>query len=450
MNKFTNTLLLSIVFALSIGCETPTDDMIVFDETLADISDPTVQRLVGEYGVRPRKYSGLLNNSCTAEHRFMTVLPEVTQFINERLAARGTAVRVTEAELAINFITEGGYYVLADNYSDCIDGFNALGIDTLVDNLEALRPFLHDAVLALADAGDNTQSYINERGEQVRTLSGLTVEEGLFANAGMYAWAKYQAERDVQARGSSLATLEQRAQVFWGTVYFNAGPGTGRNTLDTHGVQYYNVAGVCTDPQTVQGCEEQNYNNRMVQFNALWRTASHALLTSSACPNGDCPTPSSVPNDGYVTPDCGADVVEQGADFYDCQDLGGVLHQCEAVYPPYLELEEPILDGQSSSHTLYVEQSRTVVDLNATIEFMRSTPDGLSFVLRSPSGFAVQFSESEMSPYVEGEYVELELWTLQFSGESTNGVWTLEVIDEADLVTGSFLGMGLSFGCLVE
>src|SRR3972149_4817827 len=44
---------------------------------------------------------------------------------------------------------------------------------------------------------------VNERGQEVHTLRDLTLEEGLYANAGMYAWAKSIAAGDLADRGAA-------------------------------------------------------------------------------------------------------------------------------------------------------------------------------------------------------------------------------------------------------
>lgn len=254
--------------------------------------------------MRPRRYNGLFNGNGTAERRFLRALPDVARYINGKLKDKGYAVDVQEAELAINFITEGGYFVLTSNMVDGIDGFSYLGIDTIVDNYGALKSWLHKSVRQLVEGGQNTVVTTNEKGETVQSLSGLTLEQGLYANAGMYAWSKAVASKDIGARGSTLSTQPRTRQLFWATIYYNAGIGTGRKILDKHGVSY--------DSEPWPYADDAARYSRSARFNALWRTSSFefALLTTYA--NG---SPKAPPDEN-----CSDGKDNDGDNLKDCDD----------------------------------------------------------------------------------------------------------------------------------
>lgn len=267
-----------------------------------------------QYGVRPRRYNGLFNCSCTAEQMFVEELPAITAFLNDQARAGGYQVRFTDAELASNFITEGGFFVLVDDRTDGIDGFNSAGIDTLVDNYTALRYWLHQVVRDAVDAGDRVVTRVNEKGEEVKTLTDLTFQEVLYANAGMYAWAKAVAARDIGNAGTNLDDLDWPVQYFWGTLYYNAGPGWGRKMLDKYGVTYH---------QKVWTREDDPYQYSFnARYNALWRTASFSYMQLTVYPDGApvCPAwcdpdsaePNNDPNEAWTVAPPGEETFTQG------------------------------------------------------------------------------------------------------------------------------------------
>ncbi len=104
--------------------------------------------LLSVYGVRAHNYAGLFDGSNEAEYAFLDALPDATAFINQQAKANGVAMTVTEAELALNFIAEGAYFALNDDLLDGLDGYQ-FGIDTLVNNQDAIKPWLHPSVIAL-------------------------------------------------------------------------------------------------------------------------------------------------------------------------------------------------------------------------------------------------------------------------------------------------------------
>ncbi len=271
-----------------------------------DLYDITAAEIQARYGVRPRRYNGFFNDSNWGEERFRAALPQVTTFVNEALASRGTAAEVDEVAVAINFITEGGYFALdleglkrtiamsdpdaaesiptwdeveASGSDLYVDGFTFFGVDTLVDNFAALRPFMPPDIVELVDSGTCVASSVNERGETVRSLNCLTIEQGLYANAGMFAWAR---ERAAIAIGTSeFAALDAVGQFFWSTVFFNAGPGTGQRVLADNGVDYYRTAWTSSDDASRWATNPK--------FNASWRTASYEFMRDTVFSPDDLP-----------------------------------------------------------------------------------------------------------------------------------------------------------------
>lgn len=233
-------------------------------------TDPVVSELKLKYGVRPRRYNGFFDGSNQAETQFLGLLPNVSQYLNQRAADLGSDATLNEAAIATNFITEGGFYVLDGNQTDGIDGYQELGIDSLVDNYAALKPWLNPIVQMLVESGGNGETAVNEQGQTVHTLTNLTLEQGLWANAGMFAWAKSIAASDLAARGTRITSLPSDGAFFWTTIYYNAGAGTARKLLDRYGIDYYQRKWTHADDPSRYSLD--------ARYNALWRTASYEYM----------------------------------------------------------------------------------------------------------------------------------------------------------------------------
>jgi len=233
-----------------------------------NLDTPKIRELTGRWGVRPRVYAGLWKGDNAAEQRFLDALPEVTRFLNERLAKSGSPVRVTEAEVATNFLAEGAIVPLSKGDPGPYHSFSVMGLDSLVTNYAALKPWLHDSVVREVATGWRG-TVQNEKKQNLEVIHFLGMEPGMYASGGMYVWSKMQATRDLAARGVKMSDLPQEAQVYWSTIYFNAGPALGRRTLDQYGVDDYKV------PWSGGESLRYHFNQR---YNARWRTGTFELL----------------------------------------------------------------------------------------------------------------------------------------------------------------------------
>lgn len=248
--------------------------------------DALSAELTAKYGLRPRKYNGFFNDSNEAETRFHAALPKVTAAMNTRAVANGATFRFTQAELATNFITEGGYYLLEIGIHDSgqtitwmgqtgqitIDGFTFLGTDTIVDNATAVSPWLSPELRILVNDPARQLEVQNEKGETVHTIYVDTIEQGLELNAAMFAWSRQLAAAAVKRQGKDFATLAPEARFFWTTVWFNAGPTFGAAQLDKEGVSWWQKKWTSGDDLTF---------SRYARYNALWRTSSWELLSKT-------------------------------------------------------------------------------------------------------------------------------------------------------------------------
>lgn len=239
------------------------------DSSSPDADDNSEDAIASSYGVRAHKFDGFFDGSNEAEYTFLNALPEVTAFINQQAKANGAGFTVTEAELALNGIAEGIYYALNDDLLSGLDGYEFFGIDTLVDNQAAIMPYLHPSVVALLGT-DHVKASTNEKGQTVHTLTNLTLVQGLYANAAMFAYSKSQAAKDLAKAGHPMSSLPETGQFFWTTIYYNAGAGYGHSALVAHGYSFYKTPWTKADDATEYGGN--------AEYNALWRTASLALM----------------------------------------------------------------------------------------------------------------------------------------------------------------------------
>ncbi len=213
---------------------------------------------------RARRYKGLFDNSNDAERIFRAELPKVTELANRNIQRRGGTATVNQAEVGINFITEGGFYSLADNITGNLDGFGDIGVDNYVGNRAVYRSWVPADVDKLASQVGSSGAYSNEKGESVTTLTGMDLRQALFLSGGVFAYSSWAAESKI----SEFATLPLEGKFFWRTVFFNAGNGSAERLYRKFGVDYYK--------RKWTGAA----NNMSARYNATWRTKSLMLLVS--------------------------------------------------------------------------------------------------------------------------------------------------------------------------
>lgn len=279
-------LALSVSAFSAVGCA-PESEGDEVDGASAMTTAQATPDLTAKYGIRPRRYEGYLNSSNEAEYAFSETLREATVFLRQRIAEREVDVTVDEDELATNALAEGlGATVLEPNVVDGLSGFNSLGLDTLVDALPAYKPWLHPEVLAHVRP-ENIETQTNEKKQTVRSLGNLSVRLGVLACAGVYTWFKARAAADFAAKGLRLSLLPPSGQMYWATVYYNAGAGAGKDWLDKYGVDKYRE-------KWTRGDDFIRYSTNP-HFNALLRAASFELLQQTVYEHGKRPPTPALP-----------------------------------------------------------------------------------------------------------------------------------------------------------
>jgi hypothetical protein len=241
--------------------------------------DQLRNRLTAKYRRNVDRWDQLMAGTNSNATSVRARLPVLTALINARIREQGFDFTVTEAELAANFLGEGGEQTISPRWGEepYFSGFGSFGIDTLGTDYAVIRPWLTENIQALENDPNNWSTHVNERGTQVTTLRSLTASEGLDANAGMYAYMKARAARDMEELGlGRMQDLDRRAQMFWAAMYFNMGPNGAKGMLRRHGVDLY---------LTMVG------RGRPAQYNTQRRVAGFELLATLAgsCQNDVCP-----------------------------------------------------------------------------------------------------------------------------------------------------------------
>jgi hypothetical protein len=240
--------------------------------------------LTPRYGVRPRDHRGAFDLPINeTEEEFARMIPEVAAFVNQRLQAAGLRARVTAAELAENFLAEGGILLLHEDKlrADDIAGYYYAGIDTIVDRYPTLKHYLPPDVQRVCEDPTHHERQQNELGQWVTSLEDLTFAQALYANAGMYAKMLELFEKDLQARGIAIATLAPLDRFFWTTMYFNAGEGAARQSIRDRTLAWSRTPWT-GDPEAHAG--QSLVGDQRRQYNAILRTANLALLTADLGP----------------------------------------------------------------------------------------------------------------------------------------------------------------------
>lgn len=224
-----------------------------------------------KHGTRPKRYAAFLRaKSNEAERRFVAALPRVVAHAST--VARMHKVTVSREEIATNILSEGAVVALGKDLSEGLDGYGAFGIDTLVDRQRELRPFLDNRTKKLLEDPSKVAENVNERQQTVHSLTNLTLEEGMYANASMYVWSKSRLAADLEAMGTSIDELPAQGQFFWSTVYFNAGPSLGKKHLADWGVDAWQEPWTGEDNDELYGGDSR--------YNAHWRTATFESMSA--------------------------------------------------------------------------------------------------------------------------------------------------------------------------
>lgn len=187
-------------------------------------------------GVVPKRYFGFLDGELDTapEER---VLRETTracvEVINVWLAEQGSAMRITDQEVVVTFLAEGGALWLGDR--DAFHPVIDVGLDDiasgwkdhadLVDALDARLGTTMSGLIHWGPRGMNAQQLQGRDGDRVPYLRReMNLQEAIAGTALMWAWEKDIAARKLKAAGEAdLNGRSGDAQFIIGSLVYNSG-----------------------------------------------------------------------------------------------------------------------------------------------------------------------------------------------------------------------------------
>lgn len=177
-------------------------------------------------GVFPKRYFGYLDGKWdTAPHEatLRATVQRAVAIANAGLAARGSPLRVTDAEVTVTFLAEGGALLLREN-QDRIDSVHPvfdIGLDDIATGFKT-----HAALVAQLDAAFGTRlgSVVIWRAGQPLLGRNFTFVEAVLGTAVMWLWEKELAAGKLQrAQRPALAGRPLDEQFIIGSLVYNSG-----------------------------------------------------------------------------------------------------------------------------------------------------------------------------------------------------------------------------------
>ncbi|MDP2345034.1 MAG: hypothetical protein Q8O67_29085 [Deltaproteobacteria bacterium] len=176
-------------------------------------------------GVFPKRYFGYFDlkwDTAVRERTLQRVVRTSVNAINEFQKRAGSPVRVTDAEVAITFIAEGGALLLGarQEHADDVHPF-AVGLDDLGKSLLRRTKLANELV---AKTGSKFGDVIGYRDGVQFLRRNMTFEEAVVGTAFMWADEKMLASDKLkETERRSLADLSSDEQFVAGSLVFNSG-----------------------------------------------------------------------------------------------------------------------------------------------------------------------------------------------------------------------------------
>ncbi len=181
-------------------------------------------------GVFPKKYFGYFDGKWeTAEHEYILAVTVHTAvgIINSWLEAEGDPLRVTDMEVALTWVSEGGTLLLGELYEECdsIHPILGVGLDDIASGTKDLEPLMYKLDAATGTDLCSIVGWQDDGGAKVATLQRyMTFEESIVATALMWIWEKRIAQRKLAATGRKpLHDRPLDEQFILGSLVYNSG-----------------------------------------------------------------------------------------------------------------------------------------------------------------------------------------------------------------------------------
>ncbi|HJY79203.1 MAG TPA: hypothetical protein VKE95_21340 [Burkholderiales bacterium] len=177
-------------------------------------------------GVAPKRYFGFFDetgDTAAYETVLRRAVIDGVRLANEYAARKGLTVRITEQEVAITFLAEGGALMLT-SMTDAVERVHpvyGIGLDNYregLDDYPSLAASLDDAL------GSRLERLTLDLGGRRILLRPMTFREALAGTILMYLHQKARTDRLLVAAGRpALATMSLPAQFVTASLVYNSG-----------------------------------------------------------------------------------------------------------------------------------------------------------------------------------------------------------------------------------
>ncbi len=175
----------------------------------------------------PKRYFGFFDeqgDTAPYERALRETVERAVAIVNAEAARRGSAIRVTELDVAVTFLAEGGALVLTERQDELerIHPVNGIGLDSVRDGFAAWP----ELVRALdAELGTRLQDLVWSVGSLRVLHRRMSFREAIAGTALMFLYEKERAARLLAARdpNAHLETLPLDRQFVIASLVYNSG-----------------------------------------------------------------------------------------------------------------------------------------------------------------------------------------------------------------------------------
>lgn len=177
-------------------------------------------------GVFPKRYFGYLDeqhDTAAYETRMKTAARKAARACNRWLENAHASFRVTEQELIVTFLAEGGAVLLRENQAqlESIHPVQGIGLDDIATGFADLEPLVK---LLDTEVGTHLAQIVKLRDGRPYLSRHFRFEEAIAGTAAMWVWEKQIAERKLIAAGrKSLGKRTPEEQFVIASLVYNSG-----------------------------------------------------------------------------------------------------------------------------------------------------------------------------------------------------------------------------------
>lgn len=176
-------------------------------------------------GVFPKRYFGYVDfawDTAARERELRETVRGAVERINALQAAAGARVRITDAEVTVTFLAEGGAILLREKQAelDRIHPVLGVGLDDIATGFRAKAEYPGALDLSLGTHLADVVAW-TDAGPRLTRL--ITFREAIAATAIMWTWEKELADRKLRENKLDLLQLPVDRQFIVGSLVYNSG-----------------------------------------------------------------------------------------------------------------------------------------------------------------------------------------------------------------------------------